>query len=166
MICKMRCDQPFHRIMPALSTFALLLIFATGCNTVRPLPPADFQEPGWTVRQGQAVWKRSRHAPEVAGEILIATKSGGRAFVQFSKNPFPLVIAQSTAETWQVEIPAQNKRYSGRGRPPARLIFLYLPRMIAGEPPPRGWSWKKLSDEGWRLDNQSAGESLEVYFAQ
>ncbi|MDB6056500.1 MAG: hypothetical protein JWO95_344, partial [Verrucomicrobiales bacterium] len=67
-----------------------------GCRTMKPLPPANLKEPGWTVREGQAVWKRKASEPEIAGEILLATRSDGRAFVQFSKNPFPLVIAQST----------------------------------------------------------------------
>ena len=81
------------------------------------------------------------------------------------KNPFPLVVAQSTTNTWQVETPTDNKRYSGRGRPPARLIFLYLPRALANEPLPQNWLWQKR-DGGGRLENRANGESLEVYFTQ
>jgi len=136
-----------------------------GCRTMKPLPPADLKEPGWTVREGQAVWKRKADAPEIAGEILVATRTDGRAFVQFSKNPFPMVIAQSTSKGWQVETPTENKFYSGHGQPPARLIFLYIPRLLAGQPAPKGWTYQKLGD-GYKLENHASGESLEVYFTQ
>ncbi len=144
--------------------FLLMVIGLWGCATAPPLPPVNLQEPGWTVREGQAVWKKSREAPEITGEILLATGPEGRVFVQFSKNPFPIMIAQATAKTWEVEVPTQNKRYSGHGRPPARLIWLWLPRVLSGQPPPRGWAWPRIDNSGWRLENSTTGESLEVYF--
>jgi hypothetical protein len=144
----------------------LLLASLSGCATRKPLPQANLKEPGWTVREGQAVWRRTRTAPEIAGDILVATRNDGRAFVQFSKASLPLMIAQSTPKTWEVEVPTENKRYSGRGKPPARLIFLYLSRMLTGQPPPKGWTWQKLENNGWHLENQKSGESLEGYFTQ
>jgi hypothetical protein len=129
-----------------------------------PLPPANLKEPGWTVREGQAVWRRQRSEPEIAGEILVATRPDGRALVQFTKNPFPLLTAQSTSKGWQVEAPTENKFYSGHGKPPGRLIFLYLPRLLAGEHPPKGWTYQKTPENSYRLENQTRGESLEVYF--
>src|SRR3954451_12755208 len=107
------------------------ILGGAGCRTVAPLSAANLKEPGWTVREGQAVWQAKKGAPEIAGEILLATRGNGRTFVQFSKTPFPLVIAQSTTNTWQAELPTQNKWYSGRGKPPTRLIWLYLPRVLA-----------------------------------
>src|SRR6266849_4744571 len=89
----------------------LVLVLVAGCRTVPRLAPVNLQEPGWTVRPGQAVWARARGKPEVAGEILVATRPDGRAFVQFSKSPFPLIIAQSTPHSWEAEIPMDNKRY-------------------------------------------------------
>ncbi|MGZ4964995.1 MAG: hypothetical protein ACXWBP_09445 [Limisphaerales bacterium] len=142
-----------------------VLAVLAGCRTMKPLPPANLKEPGWTVREGQAVWKRQANAPEIAGEILVATRTDGQAFVQFSKNPFPLVIAQSTPKGWQVETPTENKFHSGHGKPPARLIFLYIPRLLASEPAPQGWTYEKLGD-GYKLENHKNGESLEVYFTQ
>ncbi len=130
-----------------------------------PLPAANLQEPGWTVREGQAVWKRKASEPEIAGEIIVGTRTDGRAFVQFSKNPFPLLTAQSTSKGWQVQSHTDNKFYSGHGKPPTRLIFLYVPKMLAGEPAPKGWTYEKLGD-GYKLENHRSGESLEVYFTQ
>src|SRR5262245_37114433 len=118
-----------------------LLLGAAGCHLVPPLPAVNLSEPGWRVREGQAVWRAKRDAPEIAGEILVATRPDGRAFVQFTKTPFPFMIAQTTTNTWQAEMPTQNRLYSGRGKPPTRLIWLYLPRVLSGAAPPQGWHW-------------------------
>jgi hypothetical protein len=141
-----------------------LVMAGSACRTVPPFAAANLAESGWTVRQGQAVWQRPQGAPEIAGEILVATRGDGESFVQFSKGAFPLLIAQSTPGRWQVEVPTQNQRYSGRGKPPARLLVLYLARALAGESLPAGWTWETKPDGGWRLANPKTGESLEGYF--
>lgn len=148
------------------SWFFLLVLSLPACSTVPPLPPLNLQEPGWTVRQGQAVWRMKRGGRELSGELMLATRPDGRVFVQFSKMPFPLLVAQATPNTWEVEIPVQKKRYSGHGRPPTRLIWLYLPRVFSGQPPPKGWSWQRLDNETWRLENRATGESVEGYLSQ
>jgi hypothetical protein len=154
-------------VVKLLLLLALALLGGGGCQTVPPLPAANFSQAGWTVRQGQAVWRIKKGRPEIAGEFLLATRPDGRAFAQFSKTPFPLIIAQSTTNTWEIEQPAQNKRYSGRGRPPARAIWLYLPEVLQQQqPPPKGWSLQHLPNDGWRLENPATGESIEGYFAQ
>jgi hypothetical protein len=140
----------------------MMMLGLTACQTA-PLAPANLQTPGWTVRQGQAVWQRAKPAPEVTGDILLATQEDGRNVVQFSKNGLPLLVAQSDTAHWEVELPTQKKRYSGRGKPPTRLLILYLPRALSGQPLPRGWAWKDSGDGNWRLVNRK-GESLEGYF--
>lgn len=140
------------------------LLVLTGCQAVSHLGPVHLEEPGWTVRQGQAVWQRPHAAPEIAGEILLATQQGGQSVVQFSKGGFPFLIAQKQAHYWEVELPAQNKRYSGRGLPPRRLLILHLPNALAGGPLPADFSWKTIAGGRWRLENYRQGESLEGYF--
>lgn len=141
----------------------LLPICLSGCRTPVSLPPVNLKQPGWTVRNGQAIWHRQRGGEGVAGEILVATRADGRALVQFSKNPFPLVVAQCTTNAWTVEFPPQDKHYSGHGKPPERIIFLQLPRVLAGLPPPKSWSWQPLKGGGMRLKNQASGEALDVF---
>src|SRR5262249_22496427 len=102
----------FKSLAPLL---CCLLICAAGCHF---MPPANLTEPGWRVREGQAVWRAKREAPEIAGEILLATRSDGRTFVQFTKTPFPFLIGQTTTNRWQAELPTENRRYSGPGIPP------------------------------------------------
>ena len=146
--------------------FGVFLIFVlTGCRSLPPLPQANLSEPGWKVYEGQAVWRAKKDAPEIAGEILLATNRNNGAFVQFTKTPFPIVIAQTTANAWQVEAPAKSRRYTRSGSPPARVLWLQLPRAFQGLPLPKKWSWKN-SDDGWRIENISTGESLEGFFTQ
>jgi hypothetical protein len=152
---RFRCTLLFFLFLP-------LILCLTGCNTTKRLAAVDLKEPGWKIQEGQAVWRMKKGKRDVAGEILVATRPDGRALVQFSKNPFPLVIAQTTGNKWEVVVPTQNKRYSGHGLPPKRLTWLYLPRVLAGEPPPKGWTWQTLPNTGWRLE--SPKESIEGYF--
>jgi hypothetical protein len=154
----------FYEMMFKIFLALLSLLCLTGCALVPPLAPVDLKEPGWTVREGQAVYHPKHGTPEIAGDLLVATRAD-RAFVQLAKNPFPIAVAQSTANAWQLELPLQNKRYSGPGKPPKRLIFLYLPRVLAGQPPPKGWTWRTLPNHGWRLENPATGEFLEGFLA-
>ncbi|HVV71537.1 MAG TPA: hypothetical protein VHI52_08570, partial [Verrucomicrobiae bacterium] len=64
-----------------------------------------------------------------------------------------------------VEFPPQNKHYAGRGAPPKRLIWLYLPRVLSGQPPPKNWVWQQ-DNTRWHLENRANGESIEGYFNQ
>jgi hypothetical protein len=145
--------------------FCFLLLGLSACRTATPLPKANLADPSWQVRQGQAAWRSTRSAPEIAGEILLATKPDGEAIIQFTKTPFPFVIAQRTTNAWQIEVPAQNKTYRFAGNPPARLIWFQLPRAVFDEPLQKPWRWNESGDT-WRLENASTGESLEGYFSK
>ena len=150
----------FRKTSPVLLLFGL-----TACKSIAPLPEANLSESGWNVRQGQAVWRSKKDAPEIAGEILLATNATGRAFVQFTKTPFPFVIAQTTTNAWQIEAPAENRRFARFGAPPQGILWFQLPPALAGEKLPARWRWNN-SGETWRLENRWTGEALEGYFAQ
>jgi hypothetical protein len=143
----------------------LLLSSFCGCLSLHPLPKADISQPGWTVRQGQAVWQPpGRNSPELAGELLLATRTDGSAFVQFTKTPFPFAVAQMTSNRWQLEIPPQNKRYTERGKPSARIVWFQLVNALTGKPLAKGWTWND-SGANWQLKS-SSGESLEGFLSQ
>lgn len=149
-----------------LQVLALALIWpGLGCRTVAPQPTFDLGQPGWDVRQGQAVWRSKSDAPEIAGELLVAIHPERRSFVQFTKVPLPLVLAQATDRSWQIEFAADGKRYSGRGAPPSRLVWFQLVRCLNGQRPAKGWTFNATSDGQWRLENGSTGEVLEGYLA-
>lgn len=149
------------------------LIVLTGCVSAPPLPKANLSEPGWTVQQGQAVWHRaptrgksgaSAGPAEIAGDLVLATRTDGSAFLQFSK-ALPMVIAQTTPTAWQIESPIQNIRYARHGKPPRRIIWFQLIDALTGKPLAKGWHWQN-SDTNWHLENSSSGESLEGYLSQ
>ena len=141
-----------------------MFIFLSACNT-RPLPPVNLNETGWKIQQGQAVWRAKKDSPELAGEILYAQNPDGRTMIQFTKTPFPFVIAQTTPTSWQLEVPAQNKAYSAPGKPPARIGWFHLPPALAGVPPPKPWIFRQPTNENWQLENKSTGELIEGYLS-
>jgi hypothetical protein len=143
----------------------LALVFLPACHTVPPLPAVDVSGPGWKVREGQAVWKPKKNAPEIAGELLVATNPDGRTFVQFTKTPIPFVVAQTTTNSWQIHFVPNNKTYSGHGRPPSQISWLHLVPSLAGVKLPKFWHWKQLENGNWRLENHYTGESLEGYLS-
>jgi hypothetical protein len=153
----------FDRSMHSSSLGLLVILGMTGCRTLPPLAAVNIQEPGWTVRQGQAVWQKAQKASEIAGELLIATHPDGRSVIQFMKPPFPLVVAQSSADSWQIQYVAQKRRLSGKGSPPKQMIWFQLARCFAGKYPPAYWSFEKLHEKAWRLENPRSGEALEAH---
>ena len=141
----------------------LLAVGLSACRTAPPLAQVNLAEPGWQVRQGQAVWQSNRRAPEIAGELLVATRQGGEAFVQFTKTPFPLVVARTTSNSWQIEFAAANKSYAGHGQPPARLVWFQLGHFLKHEPLAANYRGTNIDAQRWRIENKSTGEALEGY---
>ena len=155
------------------------MLCAISCKTVAPLTNVDLSKDGWTTKQGQAVWKANKKMPEIAGDILVATHPDGQNLVQFSKTPFTLFLGRTTAYSWELKFfMPEERRLSGKGNPPKRFpigwlyfkklpwAWLYLPRCLAGLPPPKNWKWEILDNNSWRLSNYKTGESLQGYLEQ
>ena len=152
--------------LPATVMTFLLGIFSllgTGCQTVPPFAQVDFNDKVWRIEHGQAAWKPGRDNPEIAGDLTVARHPDGRTLAQFTKTPFPFVIAQTSTNGWQIEFVAFNRTLRAPGRPPGRLGWLHLVHCLDGSPPPTSWSFHRLADRQFRLDNPSSGESLEGY---
>jgi hypothetical protein len=141
-----------------------LALAAAGCRTPAPIPPADFAQPGWEVRHGQAVWKPPGDAPELAGELIFATPGQGRSFLQFSKTPFPLVVAQIDDTRWQIGFVPENRTLSGTRTPPEQLGWLHLMRFLSSESPQGNWTFEMSAEHSWRLHNTRTGEAIEGFF--
>lgn len=143
-----------------LSGFVFLAALPA-CRSLPPQKPMDLSEPGWTVRQGQAVWKAKPKEPEIAGELLVASHPDGRSLVQFTKPPQPFVVAQQDTNSWQVEFAAQNKTYRGRRPPPERFVWLHLADNLITSQPNSDWTLIRQRGGGWQFTNQLSGENLE-----
>ena len=147
-----------------IAPLLLLSWLLTACSTTPILPPADFSQPGWNVRQAQAVWTPKRGGPEIAGEVLIARHDDKRAFVQFSKTPFPILVAQTTPGRWEMTFIPDQRTFGGGGRPWPRFSWLYLAPALQGEKLPEKLRFNPTGTEGWRLENHSTGEVIEGSF--
>lgn len=144
---------------------ALVAIDLVGCRTPAPLPPLNLAEPGWRVRQGQAVWRARPQRPALAGELLVAWNSDGRGFAQFTKTPFTLLNARLSPTQWQIEFPPERRSYHGDGLPPHQFAWLHLPHALAGGPLPPQLEMVQKGDGGWRLVNRRTGEQIEGYLS-
>jgi hypothetical protein len=156
--------KAFPRLCPLAWLAAACLALLPACQTVPPPAPVNLSEPGWRVQQGQAVWRAHKDAPEIAGELLVATHGDGRSFVQFTKPPLALVTAQRSRARWHLNLPP-GYDLKGRGEPPPRLVWLHLAPFVRGAEPPARW-WSERGAEGsWRLADAHTGETLEGYLA-
>jgi hypothetical protein len=146
-----------------LSLFLTGAVGLTACQTVPPQKPADLTSPGWIIRRGQAVWRARPGAPELAGELLVATRANGDVFLEFSKPPLQVVVVQATAGAWSIQLATRRRSFRGRGVPPGRSVWLVLPRCLVGQAPPTGWTFQRKPQDGWHLSRASSGELLEGY---
>ena len=127
------------------------------------LPPVDTSSPGWTVRQGQALWRTESEKAEVAGDVVLSSHPQAGSFIQFSKT-LPILSARIAPEGWEFQTIPQNKRYSGRGNPPRRIVWLQLLRVLEGAEISDRWTVAKPSADYVLLEDLHSGERLEVRF--
>jgi len=141
----------------------LTLLCLTACRSAPRLPPVNVAEPGWILREGQSLWRSQRDGPEIAGEIIVASRADGGSLVQLAKAPLPLLTARTTPAAWQIEFIPEQRIISGKGAPPVRFLWLHLARSLNGALPPAPLRFLKLNDGSCRLENPATGESLTVY---
>jgi len=143
----------------------VLLLALNGCRTAPPVTPIDLTQPGWNVQQGQAVWTAARDAEAVAGELLVATQPDGACWIQFSKPPFNLFTAHRQTTGWRIEFQQGHKQFSGRGTPPARIIWFQLAAAVLNQPLAADWKFGRGADDSWVLSQSKTGERLEGYLS-
>jgi hypothetical protein len=142
---------------------ALGLLVLSACQTSKGIASSDLSEPGWQLRQGQAVWRMPGHRPELAGELTFAIHHDGRCLVEFSKTPFSLVRARTANPRWEIEFPPQKLYFTGMGRFPSRLAWLQVCQALAGGDVRAPWSFNRRAQGSWCLENRRSGERIEGY---
>ena len=147
-----------------VALIAVSLLALSGCRTTPALPAANFSEPGWRVQQGQAVWKARATAPEIAGEVLFGTHPDGRSLIQFTKTPFPIVVAQAVSDRWEIQFVPEGRTFRGRGQPPKYFGWLHLLSALAARPLPDNFTLSRPAPSTWRLASPVTGEFIEGYF--
>ena len=137
-------------------------VFLLGCATTPPLGPVDLAAPGWQLRQGQAIWKPGNEAPELVGDLILATHPTG-SYIAFSKT-LPIVTARWEGNRWEAEFAPQDKRYSGRGNPPKKIVWFNLLKGLEGRELPDDWIYSEGADNSLVVLNHKSGERLEIHF--
>jgi len=153
-----------HKTLLGL-TLAAWAWLGGGCITSPDKTLFSTSGPGWTVRQGQAIWKPGSKHPELAGEIVLAQNPDGRSSLQFTKTLLPVTLAQTTTTNWLIQFPAQRLGFIGGGQPPQRFVWLHLSAAIAGKTLPEIYHFQRAPDGGWRLENRRTGEFVEGYLS-
>lgn len=85
------------------------------------------------------------------------------SYVQFSKT-FPILSARLAPEGWEFHNIAEDKRYSGGGNPPRRIVWLQMLRVLEGREISDRWTVARPSDRYIALEDPHTGERLEVSF--
>jgi hypothetical protein len=144
---------------------SLFTLWLAGCAALpqKTLPPLDTSGPGWEVRQGQALWKPGNEDPEIAGDVVVSLHPSAGAYVQFSKT-LPILSARLVPEGWEFHTIAEDKRYSGGGSPPNRIVWLQMLRVLDGQKISDRWSVAHPSDLFVSLQDSFKGEHLEIRF--
>jgi hypothetical protein len=133
----------------------------TGCSGPR-LAPVDLSAPGWRLQEVAAVWRPRREAPELAGELMLATHPSGERLVQFSKQALPLVTAQVGTNGWGLTSSLRPGRFGGRNQPTERVPWFQLTNLPPVEPPATSrWRLDFTAEGLWRLTDARTGETLE-----
>lgn len=149
----------------------MLCLFGLGCVaagliacalSAPPLKKVDLEDPGWRIWRGQALWKPGAERPTLAGDIIVARHQNGDILVNFSKSPLPLVTARTAGGTWRFDIVEGGRFYSGRGSPPKRIVWFFLPALLDGETMPKNWKAEMTEKSVWAVRNQQTGETIRM----
>lgn len=136
------------------------LLFACGCAGPR-LAPVDLQESGWVVRESQVVWRPRRDAPELVGELMVATHPDGRRFVQLSKQALPLVTAQQASQGWNLSSTLRRGRFGGGLPATDRVPWFQFSTLPPSRPISPRWRLETGTNGAWRLSQPDTGEVVE-----
>jgi hypothetical protein len=110
------------------------------------------------------VWKSG--SSDLAGELIFAKRADGSSALQFIKTPLPLVSAQTRETRWTITFVADNRTVSGKGVPPAQLLWLHLASALEGRSPKPPLQFSRDAGGNWKLENSETGEALSGFLNQ
>lgn len=145
---------------PLRALVACLVAATAGCCT-HPWQPVDLEAPAWTVHHSDIVWKPSRNSPEIAGELILANRTDGARFAQFSKGGLPLITTRREGAWWRMESTRRPRPWCGRGSPPSRVPWFFLDQLPPAGDLPHGWVLTSSTPGTWRLVHPRSGGAIE-----
>ena len=156
-------NTPVQRIEISCIVCLLALIVSSCHTSPKAASRIDLSGPDWRTRQGWALWRTKKDAPEIAGEVIIGTNSTGRAFLQFLKNPLPLVTAENTPDHWSIEFVPERRSFSGGGTPPVQLTWLHLLRARQGIKVPKRFTLTTTDAGEVEIADTVSGERIRLF---
>ncbi len=162
MFIAMNCKNTFSSKYLRLLLSSLLVIILSSCTTRVLLPEVDLSSPGWTIWNGQALWKAEADRPAIAGEILLARNINGDVLISFAKPPVPIFTAQASGKRWKIDFIHTQRTHSGTGGPPSRFVWFQIPSLLQDATVPNGWQVLAVDDPIWELRNPDSGEHIRL----
>ena len=162
MLCNRAPGGSYLKHGAVLFASWIMMMVLAGCT----MPKVDLSGPGWKVWSGQARWKPDAERPALAGELLAARHTNGDTLIIFSKPPFPIFTAQTTAKSWKIEFVEKGRSYWGRGQPPERFVWFRVPGVLEGEPIPEDWRIDVNAGSEWSMTNRHSGEAIRLVLDQ
>ena len=143
------------------SAVVISIIAGLGSGCFAPtLAPVALTSPGWSSSETPVVWRPSTKAPELTGELLLASHEDGSRLIQFSKGGLPVVVAQQSAVGWRISSSLRSGSFGGRGSPPSSVVWVQI-RSVPPTSMSPPWALTKLSNGGWAVVHSRTGELLE-----
>lgn len=122
----------------------------------------DLSDPGWVVREGQAVWHRKGADAGIPGRLQVAMHWDGRSVVTFTTPSGDSAVAQIRTNGWQVRAPGAARFVTGRGPLPEWSLWLQLPDGLLGNSAiVTDWTMARERGQPWRFYNDVIGESID-----
>lgn len=92
---------------------------------------------------------------------MIALNTNGAVYIELSKSPVTLFRAQTTAQRWWLST-IDSGNHQGRGHPPTRFIWFFLPSLLTEKTPLPGQHWRinEQTPESLELTHVETGEHL------
>jgi len=133
----------------------------SSCSTGVSLPEVDLSAPGWTVWNGQALWKAEAERPAIAGEIVLARHDNGDVLINFAKPPVPIFTAQLSGVNWKIDFIYSQNTHSGTDGAPSRFVWFQIPSLLQSAVVPEGWQ-VQVAKPVWELLDPNSGEHIRL----
>lgn len=153
-----------HSIKAVIAVLSTVITAAalTGCAASPRLPEVDLEDPDWSVRTSQVLWKPRADRPELAGELFLAKHKNGDVYISLTKSLIPIFTAQTSGRNWRIAFVEEGRTYDGKWWPPQQFIWFRIWDLMDGATVPESWHVSRPDVREWLFLNNNTGEKIRV----